>query len=198
MLINRNVAVGWGFGRLFNHFVEKSPRHEQVVLQDRAQAVKYSASASEGRHNFRDFLHVFKCVTAGKYASGKDEQLLAKKEAALKKAKPKQRIGSTLKRLGSIVRASLGFLFCELLKQFLLLTDKYCSSLGPGFQVYFHAELTPLILKASTPVSILILTANASKTMNPSLMERVMNPLLPKATKVLYFFKALSTTSLYL
>lgn len=107
------------FGRLFNHFVEKSPRHKQVVLQERGQEVKFSASAIEGTTTGNFFFwHVFLCVTAGKYGSGKDEQLLAKEEAALKKAKPKQRIGSTLQRLGSIVQASLAFLFRGILKHF--------------------------------------------------------------------------------
>jgi len=47
------------FGRLLNHFIEKSPRRKQVVLQEGGQEVKFSASALEGNNYRNFFFHVF-------------------------------------------------------------------------------------------------------------------------------------------
>lgn len=110
--------------------------------------------------------------------------------SSFKKAKPKRRIGSPLKSLCSIVQASPTFLFCGLYKHILYLTDKYHSSLGPSFHVYFHAEPTTLILKSNTPTDL-------HSQCLPSVIERKIDPLSPKTTKILYFFKAPSTSLLY-
>lgn len=107
---------------------------------------------------FPDVSLLVHCFTKGCTALGQGG-------SSFKKVKPKRRIGSTLKRLCSIVQANLTFLFCRIRKPILYLTDKDHGSLGPRFQVCFHVEPITLIIKSNTPINVLIPTANASKTM---------------------------------
>lgn len=120
ILVSWNAAVCWALWKTFQPFCGEEPK-TQNRLCFRKEDRKSSSLPVQLKEQLQEIFFggaFFLCVTAGKYGSGKDEQLLAKEEAALKKAKPKQRIGSTLQRLGSIVQASLAFLFHGILKHF--------------------------------------------------------------------------------